>query len=149
MPDKEVWAYGEALRALSARQGFHHIEFSRLKDLVHIDVPDELDEITYVANATNFRLALLKHFSRPEYNPSLKISEDEDTCMTYRGYIKFLATDLQDVYPVGDGRSKSKYKKGVEYIAKQMLSRGDVSNDSLRACTREKSNLESSRIEQP
>ena len=131
MPDKEVWAYGEALRALSARKGFSHIEFSRLKDLVHIDAPDQLDEIAYVANATNFRLALLRHFGRPEYNPSLKISEDEDTCLTYRGYIKFLATDLQDVYPVGEGRSKTKYKRGVEYIAKQMLSRGDVSDYSL------------------
>ncbi|RYP80153.1 hypothetical protein DL770_006348 [Monosporascus sp. CRB-9-2] len=126
VPDKDVWAYGEALRALSTRKEFHHIEFSRLKDLVHIDLPDQLDEITYVANATNFRLALLKDFGRPEYNPSLKISEDEDTCMTYRGYIKFLATDLQDVYPVGEERSKSKYKKGVEYIAKQMLGRGDA-----------------------
>ena len=121
------------MRALSAQKGFHHIEFSRLKDLVHIDVPDELDEITYVANATNFRLALLRHFSRPEYNAALKISEDEDTCLTYRGYIKFLATDLQDVYPVGEVRSKSKYKRGVEYIAKQMLSRGDVSN-TLPCC---------------
>lgn len=58
---------------------------------------------------------------------SLRISEDEDTCSTYRGYIKFLETDLQNVYPVGEGRSKSKYKRGIEYIAKQMLMRGDVS----------------------
>ncbi|RYP51886.1 hypothetical protein DL768_002854 [Monosporascus sp. mg162] len=141
VPDKDVWAYGEALRALSTRKEFHHIEFSRLKDLVHIDLPDQLDEITYVANATNFRLALLKHFSRPEYDPSLKISEDEDTCMTYRGYIKFLATDLQDVYPVGEERSKSKYKKGVEYIAKQMLGRGDAFARAVREKFRDRLRL--------
>lgn len=126
---------------MSTKKEFHHIEFSRLKDLVHIDVPDALDEITYVANATNFRLALLKLFSRPEYNPSLKISEDEDTCLTYRGYIKFLATDLQDVYPVGEGRSKSKYKKGVEYIAKQMLSRGDAFARAVREKFRDRLRL--------
>ncbi|KAI2601828.1 Pyoverdine/dityrosine biosynthesis protein-domain-containing protein [Hypoxylon sp. NC1633] len=132
VPDKDVWAYGEALRAIKARGDFRHIEFCRLKDLVHIDVPSELDEIRYVANATNFRHALLKQFGQPDYNVSLKISEDEDTCLTYRGYIKFLETDLQDVYPIGEGRSKSKYKRGIEYIAKQMLMRGDAFARAVR-----------------
>lgn len=45
VPDRDVWAYGEALRALRARKDFRHIEFCRLKDIVHVDVPDELDEI--------------------------------------------------------------------------------------------------------
>ncbi|KAF3055077.1 Spore wall maturation protein DIT1 [Daldinia childiae] len=105
VPDKDVWAYGEALRALRAKKGFRYIEFCRLKDIVNVDVPNELDEIRYVANATNFRHALLQQFSKPGYNVSLRISEDEDTCLTYRGYIKFLETDLQNVYPVGEGRN--------------------------------------------
>ncbi|KAI1472620.1 Pyoverdine/dityrosine biosynthesis protein-domain-containing protein [Daldinia caldariorum] len=132
VPDKDVWAYGEALRALKERKGFRHIEFCRLKDIVNVDVPNELDEIRYVANATNFRHALLQQFSRPGYDVSLRISEDEDTCLTYRGYIKFLETDLQNVYPIGEGRSKSKYKRGVEYIAKQMLTRGDAFARAIR-----------------
>lgn len=133
MRDRDVWAYGEALRTLSVRQGFKHIEFSRLQDLVHIAVPNELDQITYVSNATNFRLALLSKFSNPEFNASLKIKDDEDTCLTYRGYIKFLSTDLQDVYPIGDSRTKSQFKKGIEYVAKQMLFRGDVSSSRFPA----------------
>ncbi|KAI1409840.1 Pyoverdine/dityrosine biosynthesis protein-domain-containing protein [Hypoxylon sp. FL1857] len=132
VPDKDVWAYGEALRVLRTRKDFQHIEFCRLKDIVHVDVPNELDEIRYVANATNFRHALLKQFSRPDFDVSLRISEDEDTCLTYRGYIKFLETDLQNVYPVGEGRSKSKYKRGVEYIARQMLIRGDAFARAVR-----------------
>ncbi|KAI1086362.1 Pyoverdine/dityrosine biosynthesis protein-domain-containing protein [Rostrohypoxylon terebratum] len=132
VPDKDVWAYGEALRALTARKAFHHIEFCRLKDLVHIDLPNDLDEIRYVANATNFRHALLKQFSRPDFDVSLRISEDEDTCLTYRGYIKFLATDLQNVYPISKERTKSKYKRGAEYIARQMLMRGDAFARAVR-----------------
>lgn len=127
VPDRDVWAYGEALRAIKAEKELHNVEFSRLKDLVHFDIADQLDEIVYVANATNFRVALLTRFGRPGFDASLRISEDEDTCLTYRGYIKFLMTDLQDTYPVGQTRSKTKFKRGVEYIAKQMLSRGDVS----------------------
>jgi pyoverdine/dityrosine biosynthesis protein Dit1 len=131
VPDRDVWAYGQALRRLSVAKGFGLIAFSRLKDLVNVNVPDELDEMTYVANASYFRLALLNEFSRSNFDASLRISEDEDTCLTYRGYIKFLSTDLRHVYPVGEDRSNKKYKKGVEYIAMKMLARGDVSNPIL------------------
>lgn len=82
--------------------------------------------MTYVANATNFRFALLTQHANPKFNASAKIRESEDVCQTYKGYIKFLATDLRTVYPLSEKRTKSKYKQGVEYIAKQMLARGDV-----------------------
>lgn len=112
---------------MSAAKEFNNIKFNRLKDLVHVDVPDEMDEITYVTNATNFRLALLNSFSKRDYDVDLKIADHEDTCLTYRGYLKFLETDLQTIYPISEERSRKKYKKGLGYIAKQMLFRGDVS----------------------
>ncbi|KAL1855891.1 hypothetical protein Daus18300_010869 [Diaporthe australafricana] len=132
VPDRNVWAYGEGLRAMSAAKEFNNIKFNRLKDLVHVDVPDELDEITYVSNATNFRLALLNSFSKRDYDVDLKIADHEDTCLTYRGYLKFLETDLQTIYPINEERSKKKYKKGLGYIAKQMLFRGDAFARAVR-----------------
>lgn len=91
-----------------------------------ISLPEQLDEMTYVANASNFRRALLNTFGNPNWEWK-EVSQSEDVCLTYRGYIKFLETDLADVYPLEDGRTKSKYKRGIEYIAKQMMCRGDVS----------------------
>lgn len=129
MPDKDVWAYGETLRTLAAEKGYDHVVFSRLRDLVSITLPDQLDEMTYVANASNFRRALLNTFGRADWEWK-EVSQSEDVCLTYRGYIRFLETDLQYVYPQGTNRSKSKYKRGVEYIARQMLERGDVSQQS-------------------
>lgn len=126
VPDKDVWSYGETLRLVAKEKGFTQIEFSRLRDLVSISLPEELDEMTYVANASNFRRALLNTFGNPNWEWK-EVSQIEDVCLTYRGYIKFLETDLADVYPLEDGRTKSKYKRGIEYIAKQMMSRGDVS----------------------
>lgn len=111
---------------MAADKGLSKISFSRLRDLVDIDLPVEMDEITYVANASNFRRALLNTFSRPGWNWD-EIRKSEDACYTYTGYIKFLQTDLEYVYPLGEGRSKSRYKRGVETIAKQMMARGDVS----------------------
>ncbi|KAH6674037.1 putative pyoverdine/dityrosine biosynthesis protein [Plectosphaerella plurivora] len=135
VPDKNVWAYGEALRQMAVEKGFDNLDFSRLQDLVHLPgLPTPLTEMTYVANATNFRRALLNSFGRSDYDPSTEISQNKDTCMTYRGYIKFLETDLALVYPVGEdhGRSKTAYKKGIEYIARQMLHRGDAFARAVR-----------------
>lgn len=124
--DKDVWAYGEALRVLAVERGFTNIAFSRLQDLVSISLPNTLDEMTFVANATNFRLSLLNTFSRPDWDWE-DVSQGTDAHLTYRGYIKFLETDLQAVYPVNDTRSKSKLKRGLKYIAREMMARGDVS----------------------
>ncbi|KAK3689021.1 Pyoverdine/dityrosine biosynthesis protein-domain-containing protein [Podospora appendiculata] len=132
VPDRDVWAYGQALRALTIEKEFKHIKFSRLNDLLQTDIPGELDEIAYIANATNFRRALLNKFSRPDWDPSEEIKRSEDTCLTYRGYIKFLETDLENVYPVGPVRSKSKFKRGIELVAKQMLTRGDAFARAVR-----------------
>ncbi|KAK3317223.1 putative pyoverdine/dityrosine biosynthesis protein [Cercophora scortea] len=92
----------------------------------------ELDEIAYIANATNFRRALLNKFGRPDWDPSEEVKKNEDTCLTYRGYIKFLETDLANVYPIGSDRSKCKFKKGIELVAKQMLTRGDAFARAVR-----------------
>lgn len=127
VPDKDVWAYGEALRELAIDKGFKNISFSRLRDLVNIELPNEFNEMTYVANASNFRRALLNSFSRPDWSWE-DARQSEDVCMTYRGYIKFLQLDLENVYPLKEDRTKSKYKKGIEYIARQMMARGDVSS---------------------
>lgn len=125
--DKDVWAYGEALRKLAIEQEYTNVTFSRLRDLVSISVPDDMDEMTYVSNATNFRRALLNSFSRPDWNWK-EVSQSEDVCLTYRGYIKFLETDLEHVYPIGENRSKTKFKRGIETIAREMMARGDVSD---------------------
>lgn len=128
MPDRDVWAYGESLRAMAERKEFNHIEFSRLKDLCGVpSLTGKMDEMAYVANATHVRMSLLNRYGRPDFDVAQKLAEDEDTCLTYRGYIRFLMTDLEDVYPLGPGRTKTKFKRGIELIAKQMLYRGDVS----------------------
>ncbi|EQK99744.1 Pyoverdine biosynthesis [Ophiocordyceps sinensis CO18] len=131
VPDRDVWAYGETVRAMAADRGFDKIAFSRLRHLVELSLPESLDEMTYVANASNFRRALLNDFGSADWEWK-EVSQNEDVCLTYRGYIKFLETDLKDVYPISEGRSKKKYKRGIEYIAKQMLARGDAFARAVR-----------------
>ncbi|KAK1246264.1 hypothetical protein MKX08_000066 [Trichoderma sp. CBMAI-0020] len=123
--DKDVWNYGQTLRAIATAKGHTHISFSRLQDLVTITLPEELEEMTYVANASNFRRALLNTFGRPDWNWEAA-SQREDVNLTYKGYIKALGIDLQHVYEIKDDAGRTKFQQGIEYTAQQMLARGDA-----------------------
>jgi ATP-binding cassette subfamily G (WHITE) protein 2 (PDR) len=124
----QTWAYGEALRTMAVHKGFEkHIDFARLKDLVNIPLPEELKEITYVANATNFRRFFLNEHGKENLDIDHEIATNPDVQMTYLGYRRFLESDLRYIFPLGKGRSGHSYKRDVKYLAKQMLIRGHVS----------------------
>lgn len=131
IPDRDTWAYGEALRTMAAQKGFNHIDFSRLRDLVNFSLPEKLDEITYVANATNFRRFLFNKYAKDDLDIDHEIATVPDTRMTYLGYRRFLESDLRYIFPLGEGRSNKGYKRDVKYLAKQMLIRGYVSRSQL------------------
>lgn len=124
LPDRDVWTYGEALRAMAKEHEFDRIQFSRLRDLVDFPGPEKLDEITYVANALTFRRYLLNKYGKDDLDIDKEIETKPDTKMTYLGYRRFLESDLQHVYETGPDRSKNGYKRDVKYLAKQMLIRG-------------------------
>ena len=111
---------------MADKKGFNCIDFSRLKDLVDIPLPEKLDEITYVANATNFRRFLFNQHGKDDLDIDREIASNPDTRMTYLGYRRFLESDLRFIFPLGEGRSNRGYKRDVKYVAKQMLIRGYV-----------------------
>lgn len=125
--DRDTWAYGQALRTMAVEKGFNHIDFSRLRDLVSFPLPEKLEEITYVANATNFRRFLFNQYGQDDLDIDHEIATSPDTQMTYLGYRRFLESDLRYIFPLGRGRSNHSYKRDIKYLAKQMLIRGYVS----------------------
>lgn len=124
--DRETWAYGEALRVMAVEKGFKHIDFSRIRDLVQFPGPEKLEEMTYVANATNFRRYLLNKYGKDDIDIDHEIKTNPDTNLTYLGYRRFLESDLKHIFPLGKDRSNKSYKNDVRYLAKQMLIRGYV-----------------------
>lgn len=125
--DRDTWAYGEALRSMATQRKLSHLKFSRIKDLVEFPSPEKLNEITYVASATNFRRCLLNQYGDDNINIGHEITSNGDTMATYLGYRRFLVSDLQYIFPLSENRSKTAYKKNVKYLAQQMLIRGYVS----------------------
>ncbi|KAH7028046.1 Pyoverdine/dityrosine biosynthesis protein-domain-containing protein [Microdochium trichocladiopsis] len=133
--DQETWRYGSALRAMAERKAFSHLAFSRLQDLVPVkNLPDDLVELSYVANATNFRRTLLNMHGRDgDIDIDHEIATNPDTLMTYRGYCRFLESDLQYIYGcVPKGRTRA-YKRDVKYLVKQMLIRGYAFAGAVKA----------------
>ena len=106
---------------------FPHLEFSRLRQLVAIDLPEQLDEVTYVANATNFRRALLNQFGRDGLDVHKLIQEDEDTRLTFCGHSRYLKNDLRYIFPKSEIRGSNQYKRDVKFLAREMIRRGFVS----------------------
>jgi ATP-binding cassette subfamily G (WHITE) protein 2 (PDR) len=114
---------------MAVQKGYEkHIDFARLKDLVSIPLPQELKEITYVANATNFRRFFLIEHRKDNIDIDHEIATHPDVQMTYLGYRRFLESDLRYIFPRGKERSGHSYKRDVKYLAKQVLVRGHVSS---------------------
>ncbi|GAB0138183.1 hypothetical protein EsDP_00006426 [Epichloe bromicola] len=132
--DQETWRYGQALRAMAERKAFSQLAFSRLQDLVAVkNLPDELVELTYVANATNFRRTLFNVYGRDgDIEIDHEIATNPDTLMTYMGYTRFLESDLQYIFGAPKGGVR-RYRKGVKYLAKQMLVRGYAFAGAVKA----------------
>lgn len=114
--------------------GFSRLKFSRIKDLVDFPNPSALNEITYVASATNFRRCLLNQYGNDDIDIEHEISTKPDTMATYLGYRRFLVSDLKYIFPLGASRSKTAYKKDVKFLAQQMLIRGYVRTTTFGLC---------------
>ncbi|EER37615.1 pyoverdine/dityrosine biosynthesis protein [Histoplasma capsulatum var. duboisii H88] len=124
--DKEVWAYGQAVRKLAVDTGCSNINFVRLVHLLgEVQMGEPLSEKQYLKDASWFRTQLYERNIPDNFDVSKLISNDPDTTLTYRGYIKFLEKDLDNDASSGDSSvSKRQIKKGHEATARNMIARG-------------------------
>ncbi|KAI1749580.1 Clavaminate synthase-like protein [Xylaria castorea] len=119
VPDQEVWRYGQHLRQLAEDSGCQYIRFSRICDLVGTEHASEnLTEEMYLDKVPEFR-RLLEANGPADFDVVDAIANDLDILKTYRGYRKFLETDL-----TRNGRSKSQQGRQIGEVAKAMITRG-------------------------
>ncbi|RDW60624.1 hypothetical protein BP6252_12007 [Coleophoma cylindrospora] len=120
--DEEVWNYGSALRKL-AREKFPRISFARLSRLISEDCPEPLTREDYLEHAAWYRSEVISKNIPEDFDVNLEIKYHINSLLTYRGYIKFLETDLRHE-PSRQGKTKSQVKKMNEKVAKRMIYRG-------------------------
>ena len=127
--DCEVWDYSTAVRDIITAKGLHHISTLRIVDLLGIPNTENLTKEEYLTHAGCYRRELVAKFSPVNYDSLEAVRNDKDTCMTYRGYIKFLTKDLRHSrLGVELGSEKRKYKDAIERLALKMIYRGKVSS---------------------
>ena len=132
--DEDVWEYGQGLRRMAAVKS-PHIKFARLWDMLG-RVPDTFgaDKTYYHAHAGRIRGEIIAKYGDPSLDVRQLIEDDDDVRLTYCGYKKFLAKDLEHCVRPGtsvisqlDTKALSKNqfdRKIVAPTAKQTIKRG-------------------------
>ncbi|KAI2793532.1 Isocyanide synthase xanB [Penicillium oxalicum] len=136
VPDEVVWDYGETLRSMAVEKGLTNVKFIRLFELLeHPWFPSDNAEsakASYLAHASCLRRELMFAFGDPTFNADEAIKTDNDTCLTYRGYIKFLTKDLAH-QEESKGLSKRARQSQISQIARQMIIRGKMFAAAIKA----------------
>lgn len=120
VPDRDVWAYGQAVREMAQQKGFRCLKFARLHSLQHSAAElDALTEAVYLQHAASFRENLQSGV--PTTGIAEHLASDEDARATYNGYTRILADDL-----AGTERADEE-----EVTAKKMIARGRVRAENI------------------
>lgn len=127
--DSEVWEYSTAVRDIITAKGLRHIDTLRIVDLLDSHPHSEnLTKEEYLIHAGCYRRELVAKYSPLNFDSREAVNNDKDTCMTYKGYIKFLTKDLAHSNLVTEthGSPKKRYKEAIEKLALKMIARGKV-----------------------
>ncbi|MCJ1389440.1 hypothetical protein MMC18_002297 [Xylographa bjoerkii] len=127
IPDSEVWDYSTAIRDIIVAKDLKHIKSFHIVDLLDFHTTQHLTREEYLIHAGCYRRELIAKFSPKNFDSRESVREDKDTCLTYRGYIKFLTKDLK-YSPLGMefANEKRKYKDAIEKLAYDMILRGKI-----------------------
>lgn len=125
--DSEVWDYSTAVREIISERGLRHMSALRIVDLLDHARTENLEREEYLAHAGCYRRELIAKYGSAKFDSREAVRNDNDTCMTYRGYIKFLTKDLKYSRLATDARSKRRFKDSIEELALKMIHRGKVS----------------------
>lgn len=129
--DSEVWDYSSAVREIISNKDLHHISSLRIVDLLDHPHTENLGREEYLTHAGCYRRELIAKYGVADFDSREAVRNDKDTCMTYRGYIKFLTKDLKHSRLATESQSKKKFKDTIEELALKMIHRGKVTSPSL------------------
>jgi pyoverdine/dityrosine biosynthesis protein Dit1 len=95
IPDEDTWAYSESLMEMAAREGSTSLKLLRVMDLLGLTAGETTTKDMYLSMTDVSRKALLEQYGRSEAEVREMLQTDEDILLTYRGFIRFLETDLK------------------------------------------------------
>ena len=91
----DTWAYSEELSRIILERGLYNIKIRRAMDMMGLVEGKQLTRNLYLSLCDASREKLLQENGRTEQEIRKMIQSDSDTLLTYRGFIRFLETDLR------------------------------------------------------
>ncbi|KAL8830172.1 MAG: hypothetical protein Q9170_005858 [Blastenia crenularia] len=126
--DSEVWDYSMGIRKIIENKGLHHVSALRIPEILGHANAENITREEYLVHAGCYRRELVARWGPKNFDSHAAVLADEDTKMTYRGYIKFLTKDLMyskvAAATAETGNPKKRYKEAIEKLAYQMIARG-------------------------
>ena len=120
--DEEVFGYTQGLHRITESLGLKHLQFTDLFELIGSESsPTTAEE--YASHIGKLRERLFVSFLPPGYDFDEDIKKDNNALLTYRGYMKFLESDLATFYRE-KVMSKSAARKHSSKVARGMIERG-------------------------
>lgn len=120
--DEEVFDYAKGLHRITESLGLKHLRFTDLFELMGSEnSPTTAEE--YASRIGELKERLFASFLPPGYNFDEDIRKDNNALLTYRGYMRFLESDLATFFRE-KGMGKSASKKHSSKVARGMIERG-------------------------
>ena len=120
--DEEVFDYAKGLHHITEVLGLRHLKFTDPFELIGSEMsPTTAEE--YASRVGKLRQRLFLSFRPPGYDFDEDIKKNETALLTYRGYLKFLESDLATFFRE-KGMGKSAAKKHNSKVARGMIERG-------------------------
>lgn len=123
--DEEVFRYAEGLHRIVDRLGLKHIRFSDPFDLIEGRQNAPITEEEYASRIGELKDRLFTLYMPTGYDFDEELKNDPNATLTYRGYIRFLTSDLA-MYFKEQKMSKNAIKKHCSNVARRMIERGKV-----------------------
>ncbi|KAK4233577.1 pyoverdine dityrosine biosynthesis [Achaetomium macrosporum] len=134
--DEDTWEYSVALMDMAAKKGFTGIKLLRVMDFLgYTDPSSPLTKDQYLSLIAQSRAELESQFGSGCADQSVRhmIETDHDTLMTYRGFIRFLETDLRHSPVAAHARSGQHYRRIVKEAAMKMMVRAEAFTKIIQA----------------
>lgn len=129
--EQNTWEYSEELLNMAAKHGYKGIKLLRASDILGLTDGKPWTPELYKELAPLTRQAILEQYGQTEEQIRELILNDHDSNMTYRGFIRFLESDLRYSSIAKDAKSGCKYKKMVKAIATKIMIRSEVSTHMI------------------
>ncbi|KAL3302174.1 Glutamyl-tRNA(Gln) amidotransferase [Colletotrichum asianum] len=125
IPDADYFDYGVQLRELARREGFSHIQFVRLVDVLGLGNGDDMSKDEHLAAADTCRREMEQRFLGSDLSVPGEVRAHPDTALTYQKYVRSAREDLRwgpEVEP-DITSDAAKYAAETERIAERMTQR--------------------------